>query len=925
MQNKRMSIVLIAVLIVMILAVTLTACSGGNNDDPTPSPDEHIHTFESGWTSDANEHWHKATCEHSEEKSAVAAHEDKNSDCKCDECDRELPHVNVNSDHTCDVCGAHLPDHVYSSDWSKNDTEHWHSPICGDTIVAKDRAPHDWDSGTTTPATCTEDGSTVYTCLTCLAKKTVVIPSTGHSYESEWSANVEGHYHKALCGHEDKDFAPHVDEDGDEECDICHYHDHKFEEAWTVNEDEHYHKATCTTHGYERGDEEEHDFSSGDEPNTCKCGVKEIEVKVFKKFQQHPDYDNSEFSEYMARLKAEGVVDFKLSEMGDIVYCYQDGSEKLAYLGMRTVTAKAIDTTSNGDPLADIWMMVAMEVLATGDEGRQDFITYSNEDGTTALGIGKTGADGSVEITFNPVGGYTSQELRYVLRLAEAKDIAVYMEIDETEAYAMPNRYVSDDMIHTVFDVKEDEELDGLLGTFGFSYSQSWHAYRTIELPYKRYSSNPANPGDSHTQIIEIGKSYSFTTSGGGLFDYMTFMPFFVPKGFELYKYQGTQLETVSSSLKKAASGIYTISFSADNDAQVSLYAWNLGMVSFEGVFEEKDDGSPADKYVNSVSGTAPVDSSIAGKYTGGNYVVQRISTGYADQGFQFGIKTNKECKVTITIERSDYVEVKEPDFEFVSDGNGGWKVDKACWYELGWDHWTISHLVYFDLSKLEPGAYLFKVTPSDCEENANKSSSTNGSIVIDLGNKDRRSALMHGSAYIQIKEGDTLLELYDESYYMRNDTAAAYLDIKLTRYEPSAFTKDDEAQKVFVRPNKWSESENIVYDLDLAEGTYTLSAFISSATQWSEASNSIMVKIGTKEFELKHKSEGRYEGQITVGAADKTITFYAKNELGKFFGVFANVTFVEPAQEASSAAVMTDSPQKIDIATDKSKYSLCI
>lgn len=43
---------------------------------------------------------------------------------------------------------------------------------------------HSWGAGTTTPATCTQNGSTTYGCAICTATKTETIAATGHSYTS---------------------------------------------------------------------------------------------------------------------------------------------------------------------------------------------------------------------------------------------------------------------------------------------------------------------------------------------------------------------------------------------------------------------------------------------------------------------------------------------------------------------------------------------------------------------------------------------------------------------------------------------------------------------------------------------------------------------------------------------------------------------
>lgn len=47
---------------------------------------EHKHSFSSDWSANETEHWHKATCEHIEERLDVASHIDINNDGKCDVC-----------------------------------------------------------------------------------------------------------------------------------------------------------------------------------------------------------------------------------------------------------------------------------------------------------------------------------------------------------------------------------------------------------------------------------------------------------------------------------------------------------------------------------------------------------------------------------------------------------------------------------------------------------------------------------------------------------------------------------------------------------------------------------------------------------------------------------------------------------------------
>lgn len=88
--------------IISLVAVSMASCQ------------PHEHTFSDNWYSDAENHWHPATCEHAEtERSELAAHVDANEDGLCDVCEYEIGHT-----------------HTYESAWSSNDTHHWKNPTC---------------------------------------------------------------------------------------------------------------------------------------------------------------------------------------------------------------------------------------------------------------------------------------------------------------------------------------------------------------------------------------------------------------------------------------------------------------------------------------------------------------------------------------------------------------------------------------------------------------------------------------------------------------------------------------------------------------------------------------------------------------------------------------------------------------------------
>ena len=63
MKNK---IKFFAVISAMVMALAFAGCQADS--------DSHEHSFSSDWSSDATNHWHAATCEHTEEVSEKTAH-----------------------------------------------------------------------------------------------------------------------------------------------------------------------------------------------------------------------------------------------------------------------------------------------------------------------------------------------------------------------------------------------------------------------------------------------------------------------------------------------------------------------------------------------------------------------------------------------------------------------------------------------------------------------------------------------------------------------------------------------------------------------------------------------------------------------------------------------------------------------------------
>ena len=86
-----------------LLASTMILAGCGENENP------HEHTFAKEWTSDANYHWHEATCGH-DVQGGKGEHSDGDHDHKCDVCEKVISTcVDNDLDNLCDICGADMP------------------------------------------------------------------------------------------------------------------------------------------------------------------------------------------------------------------------------------------------------------------------------------------------------------------------------------------------------------------------------------------------------------------------------------------------------------------------------------------------------------------------------------------------------------------------------------------------------------------------------------------------------------------------------------------------------------------------------------------------------------------------------------------------------------------------------------------------
>ena len=180
---------------------------------------------------------------------------------ECSECQDKIDiaiHVYDNAcDTTCNVCGyvRTVEPHAYSTTWLTNSAQHWHEcTVCGDK---KDLDNHVFDNACDT------------TCNICGYVRTV----KPHSYSDVWSQDGTQHWHECtVCG-DKKDLAAHVfDNDCDATCNVCGYvreTTHSYSEDWSNDETNHWH--VCTVCG-DKADIADHVYDD-DHDATCNvCG-----------------------------------------------------------------------------------------------------------------------------------------------------------------------------------------------------------------------------------------------------------------------------------------------------------------------------------------------------------------------------------------------------------------------------------------------------------------------------------------------------------------------------------------------------------------------------------------------------------------------------------------------------------------------------
>lgn len=144
---------------------------------------EHKHTFDTErWEYNAENHWHPATCGHTDEKKDLGAHV-WNEGVVTTEPTETTEGVKT---YTCTTCGntktatIGMLDHEHTFDmtkWSYDTENHWHPATCAHTDEKKDLAAHNWNAGVITkPSDYGVEGEKTYTCTTCKTTRVETLP-----------------------------------------------------------------------------------------------------------------------------------------------------------------------------------------------------------------------------------------------------------------------------------------------------------------------------------------------------------------------------------------------------------------------------------------------------------------------------------------------------------------------------------------------------------------------------------------------------------------------------------------------------------------------------------------------------------------------------------------------------------------------------
>ncbi len=157
--------------------------TSASTEETLPETEAHTHTYATEWSTDANHHWHAATCGHADEVKDKASHTfgawEIVTPATCG--------ATGERKRTCTICAyvesetlSILP-HSFSDEWSTDANHHWHSATCEHTDEQSGYAEHDYNNS--------------YVCRVCSYQHE-------HTYADTWTTDAAYHWHTTTCGHD---------------------------------------------------------------------------------------------------------------------------------------------------------------------------------------------------------------------------------------------------------------------------------------------------------------------------------------------------------------------------------------------------------------------------------------------------------------------------------------------------------------------------------------------------------------------------------------------------------------------------------------------------------------------------------------------------------------------------------------------------
>lgn len=243
-MKKKLAIMLLALASCLCLAIGFSACGNGGTSDSGTTDGGNSGTTDDGSSSGGG------TTDDGGSSSGSTSHtmtyyaaneatctEDGNSAYYyCSDCGKYFSDAEGTTEIALTDTVIPATGHSYTTEftWTRTD-DGYTATVTGTCSNCGDEQTVDATvTSETTPATCTENGSIVYTATAVFGDETITdtkslsIRATGHTYSEEWSSDGSYHWHAAICEHTDEisDKAEHTfvsDGNGGYVCSVCSY------------------------------------------------------------------------------------------------------------------------------------------------------------------------------------------------------------------------------------------------------------------------------------------------------------------------------------------------------------------------------------------------------------------------------------------------------------------------------------------------------------------------------------------------------------------------------------------------------------------------------------------------------------------------------------------------------------------------------